>query len=386
MDSGNSGSMQSSSGGGDEEYDDHSHSESISSFLNTSAHFGSISDPPQPQPQPSSLITPRFSFINDPHSQNNNLDAFPQSVPHHDLIWSRGSIRSELSNYAKFGNVTTASSSSSQSVDLVGAGVQGLHSQPPSVLPSQGSTEATTTANAAAKTASVLPSADHHQPINVVKNPKKRTRASRRAPTTVLTTDTANFRQMVQEFTGIPTPPFSASAASSPYSRRFDLFSSTGHSLGPLHPLRPSAQRVVDQLSSPFGLSSSTTNTANSSIVLPSHNLGGLPKQPQNLLNMQNQMLSFTPLWLNKHHDNYQNNVNADLISGWKDGGGLLNGGVGQENLGGSSSHEHNSSNYYYKFNNCGASTSSEFHHDKGLENVTSGGEGTVGSWICPSD
>ncbi|CAL5088614.1 unnamed protein product [Urochloa decumbens] len=39
---------------------------------------------------------------------------------------------------------------------------------------------------------------------------RKRTRASRRAPTTVLTTDTSNFRAMVQEFTGIPSPPFGA--------------------------------------------------------------------------------------------------------------------------------------------------------------------------------
>lgn len=33
---------------------------------------------------------------------------------------------------------------------------------------------------------------------------KKRTRASQRAPTTVMTTDEANFRAMVQQFTGIP--------------------------------------------------------------------------------------------------------------------------------------------------------------------------------------
>ncbi|XP_066387838.1 calmodulin-binding protein 25-like isoform X2 [Miscanthus floridulus] len=37
---------------------------------------------------------------------------------------------------------------------------------------------------------------------------KKRPRASRRPPTTVLTTDTSNFRAMVQEFTGFPAPPF----------------------------------------------------------------------------------------------------------------------------------------------------------------------------------
>ncbi|KAJ6801788.1 putative basic proline-rich protein-like [Iris pallida] len=42
---------------------------------------------------------------------------------------------------------------------------------------------------------------------------RKRSRASRRAPTTVLTTDTSNFRAMVQEFTGIPSPPFASSAS-----------------------------------------------------------------------------------------------------------------------------------------------------------------------------
>ncbi|CAH9128247.1 unnamed protein product [Cuscuta epithymum] len=64
-------------------------------------------------------------------------------------------------------------------------------------------------------------------PAQPVKNSKKRSRASRRAPTTVLTTDTANFRQMVQEFTGIPMDPFSVG---SPYSRRLDLFSTASGS------------------------------------------------------------------------------------------------------------------------------------------------------------
>ncbi|KAH1119021.1 hypothetical protein GYH30_047705 [Glycine max] len=41
----------------------------------------------------------------------------------------------------------------------------------------------------------------------LLRNLKKRSRASRLAPTTVLTTDTNNFRPMVQEFTGTPTPP-----------------------------------------------------------------------------------------------------------------------------------------------------------------------------------
>ncbi|GKE43075.1 VQ motif-containing protein [Tanacetum coccineum] len=65
-------------------------------------------------------------------------------------------------------------------------------------------------------------------PLPPPRNPKKRSRASRRAPTTVLTTDTSNFRAMVQEFTGIPSPPFTSSSSSNVLFPRlmtsFDLF------------------------------------------------------------------------------------------------------------------------------------------------------------------
>jgi len=44
-------------------------------------------------------------------------------------------------------------------------------------------------------------------PPSAAKAGKKRSRASRRAPTTVLRTDATNFRSMVQEFTGIPSAP-----------------------------------------------------------------------------------------------------------------------------------------------------------------------------------
>lgn len=40
---------------------------------------------------------------------------------------------------------------------------------------------------------------------------RRRSRASRRTPTTLLNTDTTNFRAMVQQFTGGPTPPFASS-------------------------------------------------------------------------------------------------------------------------------------------------------------------------------
>lgn len=41
----------------------------------------------------------------------------------------------------------------------------------------------------------------------VGKPARRRSRASRRAPVTLLNTDTTNFRAMVQQFTGIPAPP-----------------------------------------------------------------------------------------------------------------------------------------------------------------------------------
>ncbi|XP_020594274.1 VQ motif-containing protein 22-like [Phalaenopsis equestris] len=40
---------------------------------------------------------------------------------------------------------------------------------------------------------------------------RKRSRTSRRAPTTLLNTDTSNFRAMVQQFTGVPSVPYTTS-------------------------------------------------------------------------------------------------------------------------------------------------------------------------------
>lgn len=75
---------------------------------------------------------------------------------------------------------------------------------------------------------------------------KKRPRASRRPPTTVLTTDTSNFRAMVQEFTGIPAPPFAGGAATGARSRFDHLFPSRSSSSAaaaalPQYLLRPFA-------------------------------------------------------------------------------------------------------------------------------------------------
>ncbi|KAL4354985.1 hypothetical protein GQ457_06G027080 [Hibiscus cannabinus] len=54
----------------------------------------------------------------------------------------------------------------------------------------------------------------HLSPEGRVGKPvRRRSRASRRTPTTLLNTDTANFRAMVQQFTGGPSAPFAAGSS-----------------------------------------------------------------------------------------------------------------------------------------------------------------------------
>uniref|UniRef100_A0ACD5Y2K9 Uncharacterized protein n=1 Tax=Avena sativa TaxID=4498 RepID=A0ACD5Y2K9_AVESA len=111
---------------------------------------------------------------------------------------------------------------------------------------------------------------------------RKRARASRRAPTTVLTTDTTNFRAMVQEFTGIPNPPFAAGAGvpGAAFGSRFDHIFSSSSALRsaadpasslPPYLLRPFAQKLqTAPAPSPFA-----PFTSPSSSTHPSSNIGG---------------------------------------------------------------------------------------------------------------
>lgn len=65
----------------------------------------------------------------------------------------------------------------------------------------------------------------------VSKPVRKRSRASRRTPTTLLNTDTANFRAMVQQFTGgslAPFPSTGSSSSSYPIGTNFGLGIGTG--------------------------------------------------------------------------------------------------------------------------------------------------------------
>ncbi|KAG6517164.1 hypothetical protein ZIOFF_020544 [Zingiber officinale] len=100
---------------------------------------------------------------------------------------------------------------------------------------------------------------------------KKRTRASRRAPTTVINTEASNFRAMVQQFTGFPTPPFAAAvAAPFPARSRLDLFGAAAAGVVPPFLLRPSAHNMI-----PSPLSSSSSSSVASffdrTISPPSH-------------------------------------------------------------------------------------------------------------------
>ncbi|XP_047048150.1 uncharacterized protein LOC124653132 [Lolium rigidum] len=103
---------------------------------------------------------------------------------------------------------------------------------------------------------------------------RKRARASRRTPTTVLTTDTSNFRAMVQEFTGIPSPPFAGAPArsrfdqllfSSPSSLRSSTAVANRAASFPPYLLRPFAQKQQRAPFPPFALPS-TSSPAQSSI------------------------------------------------------------------------------------------------------------------------
>ncbi|KAJ4881808.1 VQ motif-containing protein [Raphanus sativus] len=149
MESGNSSSMQSSSGGGrggEEEYDSRAVDQSISAFDHHNHQVPSL--PPQQQ-----------SHLNLLHFDHNNDNS---------LV---------LPNY--FNNNTFLP----------------VNQQPDPVSQPD------------LRTFSATSSFPPPNNIGVVKKTKKRSRASRRAPTTVLMTETSNFRAMVQEFTGIPSPP-----------------------------------------------------------------------------------------------------------------------------------------------------------------------------------
>ncbi|CAF2037416.1 hypothetical protein BRARA_I00809 [Brassica rapa] len=191
MDSGNSSSMQSSSGGGgdQEEYDSRA-DQSISALFNNST---TVSANIAGQTQLDSLIA---NYFNTGWSTDSPLLSTTTMKP-----------------------------------------TDGSRPPPPPILftnPLQQDLRVASDTNTSSPICSVP--TDKKNGLATTRNLKKRSRVSRRAPTTVLTTDTSNFRAMVQEFTGNPSNPFSG-LSSSPFPRsRFDLFGPSSSSSQPLKP------------------------------------------------------------------------------------------------------------------------------------------------------
>ncbi|PNY03477.1 VQ motif protein [Trifolium pratense] len=279
MDSGNSGSMQSSSCGDEiEEYDSsRPESDQLSMFLNnqllpsttTTTTTRSISHFLNPPPQSSSLQQQMFDPL-----ANYYMDSLQKSTPSNqnsflnlDMMWSKGATGRSEQNNNDLSNLMIPSSSSSshqnqqafllsqvvgetrENINVVGGSVPTTHHSQPLDHHHHRQQRGTSLTNDQQNLQNI-----NNSNMGRNNNPKKRSRASRRAPTTVLTTDTTNFRAMVQEFTGIPAQPFS-----SPFPRtRLDLFGSSRSSFSsshmdslppppPLQPpylLRPFAQKI----------------------------------------------------------------------------------------------------------------------------------------------
>ncbi|PKA59476.1 hypothetical protein AXF42_Ash016500 [Apostasia shenzhenica] len=132
-------------------------------------------------------------------------------------------------------------------------------------------------------------SSPHPPAATAPRGSKKRSRASRRAPTTVLTTDTSNFRAMVQEFTGIPAPPFVSSQF--PRRPRLDLL----HPASPPYALRPFVQKPQSPAGSslPSSVPPPTPSSSPFSASINSIGNGGIPLRDPN---PSNEFLSFWPI------------------------------------------------------------------------------------------
>lgn len=272
MDSGNSDSFQSSNGG-DEEYNSHGggggggDGNTISTFTAATRGGGLIYNLPPHQPTNQPMFDPIISnyqnLQNNMLLNNNNLD----------MVWSK-TLRSDPSC-----TETSNPLSSQQQFIIQNSNLPSSSSSVPEIMNTNNS-----------RTSS-LPLSDHHQTHGLASvrnpNPKKRSRASRRAPTTVLATDTTNFRAMVQEFTGIPEPPFTSSSSSlfSRNSRLDNLFATSSSmrstpldypiSLSSQPPpyIRPSPQKLQPPMFGASMLDSLRTNVDDSYQCLQSSNL-----------------------------------------------------------------------------------------------------------------
>ncbi|CAA0823617.1 VQ motif-containing protein [Striga hermonthica] len=250
MDSGNnSGSLHSSSGG-DDEYDSRASADHHNIFMAT-------------QPPPAPLFDPFSNYTQPllhPNPLQNPNPPWPGSAP----------LRSDPNPH-------------SQSQTFLNPFMPSFQTPPPPPPPQSDTAAATTTAAA---------------PPTAARNPRKRSRASRRAPTTVLTTDTTNFRAMVQEFTGIPAPPFTG--PSFPRPNRLDTLLASRSALEAAatpYLRRPFSHRGPTP-PPPFFLPTSATNNndTNNNLLLSINNSNQNNDDNNNNNNNQSQNQLFTSL------------------------------------------------------------------------------------------
>ncbi|XP_062098261.1 uncharacterized protein LOC133804121 [Humulus lupulus] len=305
MDSGNnSGSLQSSSTG-DEEYDSRAES-NPGNFLNpnsnSTAHFLGSSDSHhhyQNQQQPTLLF--------DHLSTNNNY--LKQAL----FTATTSTQPQPISNPNFFLNLDCSNNTTTAGTNVGSRSGQLRLSEPKN----------TTTSTHQLRNVLPVPSSSTHGltgatqfpgPSSSGRSSKKRNRASRRAPTTVLTTDTSNFRATVQEFTGIPAPPFSSGGYPTSFSRcRLDLFGGAGILPDPFYPLRPSAQKPK---TSSFLTSSNSPMLGNNAIMVDIANTttNGNNNMPNSNNNFVSSSTTSTPSLVSNHtpisdhdhdHDNH---------------------------------------------------------------------------------
>ncbi|XP_072981150.1 uncharacterized protein [Typha angustifolia] len=344
MDSGNSGSIQSSSGGGDEEFD--------SRFFHSS---------PQPQSQPQHQ-----------HQHQHQPQQLPNSFDSLSYLNASSLLPTNPSPLPRPPLLFTNSSSSSSSSSIVSQSM-GVASN-----------------LAAASTTNTI--------VNAPRSSKKRSRASRRAPTTVLTTDTSNFRAMVQEFTGIPSPPF----APSPIPRaRFDhLFAASSPSSSLLRPFAHKLQPNPNSNPNPNPNSTSLIDA----VAITTNNISH-PNHSQALLNIQSpSLLTYQSLLQSQLNPQY--NIGNVLSFGSRppptmvassssaefgpgEIGLLPSGLIGSDGLRSDPVEQHQLRPVVASFSGGAPQPRvSGCNVEKGPESVaaTTRGEGMVESWICSSD
>ncbi|KAG6433878.1 hypothetical protein SASPL_105497 [Salvia splendens] len=96
---------------------------------------------------------------------------------------------------------------------------------------------------------------------------------------------------MVQEFTGVPSAPFSGG---SPYSRRMDLFSAASalrsaanlDGIGPIYPLRPVANKILSPFSSAVAPPSQLLNSTMIDSIAPTATITNASSASKSSINL----------------------------------------------------------------------------------------------------